>query len=169
MRFNPFCPSGFVPPGVFTGRVEEVDALERMLFQAKNGNPQHFLVHRERGIGKSSLLYIHQLAASGEIGTLNEGVNFNFLTVNSILEPGETYEAIVRKLGAGLRRTLSEHRKTRETARNAWDFLKRWEVVGIKYRSQDRRRLHPNSSMNLLTRTLLLLRKPRTDSTVYFC
>ena len=50
MRYNPFRPNSLVTPGMFTGRLEETKALERMLFHTKNGNPHYFLLHGERGI-----------------------------------------------------------------------------------------------------------------------
>jgi hypothetical protein len=136
IRFNPFSPGSLVPEGVFTGRIEESKALERMLFNTKHGNPQHFLLHGERGIGKSSLCYIHELAASGSISGW-EDQRYNFLTLNLILEPTETYESIIRKLGSTLRRRLEGHNKTQAMAKDVWNFLKRWEVMGVKYRSPE--------------------------------
>jgi len=133
VRFNPFSPGSLVPPGVFAGRLEESKALERMLFSTRHGNPQHFLLHGERGIGKSSLSYIHEFAASGRISGW-ENQNYNFLTVGLILEPSDTYESILRKLGSGLRRRLAGHNKLQTRAKDAWDFLKCWEVMGVKYR-----------------------------------
>jgi hypothetical protein len=136
IRFNPFSPGSLVPEGVFTGRIEESKALERMLFNTKNGNPQHFLLHGERGIGKSSLCYIHDLAASGVIiGWENQ--RYNFLTVSLILEPSDTYETILRKLGSTLRRRLANHNKLQARARDVWDFLKQWEVMGVKFRTPE--------------------------------
>ena len=55
-KFNPFQPNKMVVPGMFTGRIEEMHTIEQCLFQAKHGNPQHFLVEGERGIGKSSVV-----------------------------------------------------------------------------------------------------------------
>lgn len=52
---------------MFTGRTDEVGTIERSLFQAKCGNPQHFLIESERGIGKSSLLFVASGIASGQI------------------------------------------------------------------------------------------------------
>lgn len=136
VRFNPFSPGGLVPYGVFAGRYEESTALERMLFSTKNSNPQHFLLHGERGIGKSSLTYMHELAASGAIrGWDNQ--NYNFLTLSLILEPSDTYESILRKLGGTLRRKLASHNKLQAKAKDVWDFLKRWEVMGVKYRASE--------------------------------
>jgi hypothetical protein len=133
VRFNPFSPGSLVPLGVFAGRYEESKALERMLFSTKHGNPQHYLLHGERGIGKSSLSYIHELAASGAIDGW-EDERYNFLTVSLILEPSDTYESILRKLGNTLRRRLAGHNKLETRAKEAWDFLKRWEVMGVKYK-----------------------------------
>jgi len=99
MRFNPFRPGGLVTPGVFTGRIEESKSLERMLFNTQHGNPQHFLLHGERGIGKSSLSYMHELAASGMV-TPWDGEEFNFLTVSVVLEPSDTYAASLGSLEA---------------------------------------------------------------------
>jgi hypothetical protein len=136
IRFNPFSPGSLVPQGVFTGRIEESKALERMLYNTMHGNPQHFLLHGERGIGKSSLCYIHEHAASGSIEGW-EYERYNFLTLSLILEPSETYESIIRKLGSTLRRGLENHNKTQAMAKDVWNFLKRWEVMGVKYRAQE--------------------------------
>ena len=48
---------------MFTGRLVELHTIEQSLFQAKNGNPQHFLIEGERGIGKSSLLLLAEILA----------------------------------------------------------------------------------------------------------
>jgi hypothetical protein len=107
-----------------------------MLFNTQHGNPQHFLLHGERGIGKSSLSYMHEFAASGQIQPW-EGERFNFLTVSLLLEPSDTYISIIRKLGSTLRRSLANHNKLEARAKEVWDFLTRWEVMGVKYRELD--------------------------------
>jgi hypothetical protein len=64
MKFNPFRPNSIVAPGMFAGRYDEVTAIERGLHQTRNGNPKHFLIEGERGIGKSSLmLYVDYLSS----------------------------------------------------------------------------------------------------------
>jgi predicted AAA+ superfamily ATPase len=133
-KFNPFRPNSLVSPGIFTGRVEECVALEKLLFQTKNGNPGYALLYGERGIGKSSLLFVHELTAKGELNGF-ESARFNFLTVTIILEPSDTYQTIIRKLGAGLSRTIASHNKAQELAKKAWDFINRLEVMGVKYRA----------------------------------
>jgi Cdc6-like AAA superfamily ATPase len=63
VRYNPFRPGSIVSPGMFSGRYEELEGTEHALFQTKNGNPHHFLIEGERGIGKSSLLFSLQMVA----------------------------------------------------------------------------------------------------------
>jgi hypothetical protein len=69
-KFNPFRPDKMMPPGMFCGRVEELRVIDHCLLQTKGGNPQHFLIDGERGIGKSSLFLIAQYVAKGDIPTL---------------------------------------------------------------------------------------------------
>jgi len=136
-KYNPFRPGSIVTPGMFSGRVEELLALERIFFQTKNGNPQHFLIHGERGIGKSSLLVCLQYIARGELESYECG-NFKFLTVGVELEPANCYLDIIRKIGAELQRVVYTHQRVKDVAKKAWDFLKGWEVMGVKYSGRDR-------------------------------
>jgi hypothetical protein len=152
VRYNPFRPGSIVTPGMFSGRYEELEGIERALFQAKNGNPHNFLIHGERGIGKSSLLYYLQLIARGEIKAL-EGGTFNFLTVSIELEPSNSYLDIVRKIGSQLRREIASHRQATELAKATWDFLKRWEVMGVKY-TEGYSESKPNELLEELTHTV---------------
>ena len=135
-RFNPFRPNSLVPTGLFTGRYEETLALENMLLNTLNGNPQNFLLHGERGIGKSSLLYMHELAAKGRVKAFGGGV-FNFLVVSINLDKNDTYESIIDKLGEGLKLTCAAASKGQELLKTAWAFLSRFEAAGIKLRPQD--------------------------------
>jgi hypothetical protein len=104
--------------------------MERMLAHTRLGNPQNFILHGERGIGKSSLMYVHQLVASGEIDGWKES-KFSFVTVDVTLEPLDNYESILRKLGAGLSRALKAHHKAKEIVKATWDVLKHLEVMGV--------------------------------------
>jgi hypothetical protein len=132
-RFNPFRPGGLVSPGMFCGRLDQFKGTERALLQTKNGNPNHFLIHGERGIGKSSLLYNWELVARGKFNPLEEGSAFNFLTISLELEPGNTYSDLIGKVGEGLRRAVALRQPAAEAIKATWDFLKRWEVMGVKY------------------------------------
>jgi hypothetical protein len=133
-RYNPFMPGKVVHPAMFAGRVPEIREIERILNQTKNGNPEHFLIHGERGIGKSSLLLYAEWVASGRMPAMDEQ-KFHFLVVPVELEANHTHVEIIRKLANQLRRSINQEEKLRVMAGKAWDFLKRWEVMGVKYAS----------------------------------
>src|ERR1700743_2715906 len=108
LKYNPFKPNNIVHPAMFVGREDELKIIERCLFQSKNGNPQHFLVEGERGIGKSSLLKYVEAVADGKIpGLLIGEERFNFLTVSIDLGGCETQVDIIGKLGRGLRSAIA--------------------------------------------------------------
>lgn len=151
-RYNPFRPGNIVTPGMFSGRGSEIMLMDQALFQAKNGNPSHFLIHGERGIGKSSLLFYQQIVARGEIDSV-EGEKFRFLTVNVELEPSNTYLDIIEKIGSELRREIAKRQPSTELAKAAWDFLKRWEVMGVRYGEREQVP-KPNEMLNELTSTV---------------
>src|SRR5713101_3898101 len=119
---------------MFAGRLDELVALEKTLFQTKHGNPTHFLIDGERGIGKSSLLLYLTWTAKGEVKPLENPQNFNFMTVSVCLGPSHTYSDIVQSIASELSRQISEKAQVREFARSAWDFVKKWEVGGIRFR-----------------------------------
>jgi hypothetical protein len=133
-KFNPFRPNEIVHPTMFAGRYDECVALEQALFQTKNGNPAHFIIDGERGIGKSSLLFNLFWVAKGRITTFEESQSFNFVAVSISLDATHTYSDIVRSIGSELRRQISEREQLKDFARNAWDFISRWEVAGVRYR-----------------------------------
>lgn len=136
-RYNPFRPGSIVTPGMFAGRYNELVSMEQALFQTRNGNPHHFLIHGERGIGKSSLLYCQQATAKGEIEALDEG-RFHFLTASIELEPSNSYLDIIEKIGNELRREVAKREPATELAKATWDFLKKWEVMGVKFEDRER-------------------------------
>jgi len=132
MKYNPFRPGNIVTPGMFAGRAKELQTLEQILFQTKNGNPQHFLLTGERGIGKSSLFYYLEQTAAGEI-SVSDGSKFKFLTVPLELDPSDDFETIANKVGGELRASVGKFCGVRKIAKQGWDFLKKWEVMGVKY------------------------------------
>ena len=100
MKFNPYVPNGIAYPGMFIGRLDEIEAIEQALFQAKNGSPQHLLIQGERGIGKSSLVNYADWIAKGDIPI--DDWAFNFLTVSTDLAGIRTQGAIVKQIGREL-------------------------------------------------------------------
>lgn len=132
MRFNPFRPNGIISPGIFHGRIDEIRLIEHGLFQAKNGNPVHFLVQGERGIGKSSLFFLIKLIAEGGLSTL-DGEKLNFLVVSVDLGGANTQLDIVRAIGRELRTVLGERQRLKDKAQAFWEWASRWEVLGVRY------------------------------------
>src|ERR1700730_9243448 len=101
---------------MFCGRYEEFVGTEKALFQTKNGNPQHFLIHGERGIGKSSLLYNIEWVAQNKSLAFG-GENFPTLPVSIELEPTTTYAELIQKIGAELRRAVAARHSAIEIAK----------------------------------------------------
>jgi hypothetical protein len=65
MRFNPFRPNSIVSPEMFHGRTDELTVIQQSLFQTRYGNPQHFLIEGERGLGKLVKLLTEKLTKRG--------------------------------------------------------------------------------------------------------
>lgn len=130
-RYNPFNPQGLVAPGMFCGRSEEMETIESCLYQAMHGNPQHFLIQGERGIGKSSLLvFIEALAY--EAGR-KKGDGFNFLTVSADIGSCATQLDILRVVGAEFKEALLAREGLKKNAGDFWDWLTNWEILGVRY------------------------------------
>lgn len=141
LRFHPFRPNGFAPSTVFTGRIDESVALEQMLLNTLNRNPQHFILHGERGIGKSSLLYIHRLIATGDLSGIG-GQRYNYLVVSINVEPTETAESLIRKLGLSLRVKCASESNGKEFFKTSLEFLSRFEAAGVRLRSKSENAEH---------------------------
>ncbi len=109
--------------------------------QAENENPWHFLIHGERGIGKSSLMLLFQYLARGEITGIQSAEKYNFLTLPIEIDPVTTYESLVYKIGREAAREARKHEMVKSAAMGVWEFLSRWEVLGVKY---DRDRNEPS-------------------------
>jgi hypothetical protein len=134
-KFNPFRPNNMVTIGMFVGRFDEIEAIEKCFFQTRHGNPQHFLVQGERGIGKSSLLFYVEAIAAGIIpyGPAQEDDKFEFLVVSVDLAASFTQLDIIRTIGRGLRQALAGHHSAKEHAKEFWDWVTNWEILGVRY------------------------------------
>ena len=146
MRFNPFQPNSLVTPGMFSGRVNEICSIEQSLFQTKHGNPHHFLIEGERGIGKSSLLYYVDLVSRGRIPAIN-GPSFNFITISTELSKSRDYYDIIRTLGKELKRVIGNEQKIKSAAAECWDFLTKWEVLGVRFH-KSRQEVEPSELLD---------------------
>ena len=112
---------------MFAGRLEEVERLEQALRQTRAGIPTNFLVLGERGIGKSSLLFILKAAAGRSLDEDRK----SFLVVHTDLDQSITSLGLVRKVEMGLRAALATSEASREFLREAWKFLKNIEASGF--------------------------------------
>ncbi|MDP9917029.1 Cdc6-like AAA superfamily ATPase [Variovorax boronicumulans] len=137
MKFNPFKPGSIVHPGMFAGRLDEIKELEKALFQTSQGNPCHFLIHGERGIGKSSLLLVVDGTAKGFAGIfLDKDQKLNFLTVSVELEPNDEYVDLISKIARELQRSLDDDDVLKAQLKSVWAFITKWEVLGVKYKRE---------------------------------
>ncbi len=136
MKFNPFKPNSMAGPGMFSGRFDELQTIEKCLFQTRHGNPQHFLIEGERGIGKSSLLLFVNALATGTVAGLSGG-SYSFLVISVDLSQCDTVSRIVREIGVGLKGALSERTQLKEKAKAVWEFLTNWEVLGVRYHREE--------------------------------
>src|SRR3989339_773401 len=130
VKINPFKPNSPVPPGMFVGRLDELERLEAQLFQTKAGQPTNFSLTGERGIGKSSLLLYLTALAEGKINI--ETIRLNFLVIDAFLDQKTTQLGLVKKIEIDLRNKLAKTESARKFFADTWDFLKRIEIAGVK-------------------------------------
>jgi hypothetical protein len=133
-KYNPFRPDKIVPPGMFCGRMDELKFLDHCLLQTKNGNPQHFLVEGERGIGKSSLLLSEYVVATGRAKTIEGNKTLDFVVVEISLEPDDDYFSIIKKIAQQLAFAIGEREKLKAYAFATIEFISRIEAGGVRVR-----------------------------------
>ncbi len=138
-RINPFRPNSPVNPGMFVGRLTELEKLETALLQTRVGQPTNFMLTGERGIGKTSLLDYLKDVATGATDIGDQEVRF--LVLETDIDQKTTPLGLVRKIELGLRRELAKSEKARDWLSAAWGFLERVEAAGISLK--ERREAHP--------------------------
>jgi predicted ATPase len=153
MKFNPFRPNSIATDELFQGRKEEMKSIERSLFQTKNGNPQHFLIEGERGLGKSSLFLRVAQQAKGE-QPIDENVYVKFIVLNIELDTSQSFFEIIRSISSELKNAISEREKVKALAKSVWDFLSNWDILGVKYHKIDEQKIHPYEVLNDLVNNL---------------
>lgn len=133
-RVNPFKPNSPVNPGMFVGRLAEVERLEAHLVQARAGNPSNFMITGERGIGKSSLLNYFKWVAEGKIGigTEQEREDMKFLVLDTDVDSTTSQFTLIRKFDLALRKELAESEPARAFLNKVWGFVERIEAKGLK-------------------------------------
>lgn len=136
MKFNPFRPHNIIGPGIFCGRLEEIQAIDRALHQTRNGNPHHFLFEGERGIGKSSLMLVASASAT-EAQQAHTETNFNFVVIEVELLESTNYIEMIRKIAASFRSELRKRDHFRTRAKDVWDFVSKWNIFGLEFGRDD--------------------------------
>ncbi|RJP67034.1 MAG: ATP-binding protein [Ignavibacteriales bacterium] len=132
VKINPFKPNSPVPPGMFIGRIEEIERIESQLFQIRAGQSTNFLITGERGIGKSSLLLFTKFIAQGDITFSSKEDKLNFLVIDTDIDPKTTQLGLVKKIELNLRKALDRSEPTKKFFSDVWGFLKKIEAAGFK-------------------------------------
>lgn len=133
-KFNPFTPNSPVYTGMFAGRVKELERIDTLLFQTKNGNPSHILILGERGIGKTSLLLVTSHFGKGTLTW--EQDKYNFLTVHLQLQPTTKLIDLAKRLSTQVERALSHNEKALAFLKSSWGFLTRIQTGVASLRPQ---------------------------------
>lgn len=137
VKVNPFKPNSPVGPGMFIGRVMELQRLEASLLQTRAGNPTNFMITGERGIGKSSLLNYVKVLAQGQEPTL-DNERLRFLVVDTDIDQNTTQIGLAKKIEFGLRMGLGQDEPARKLFKDFWDFFKRFEAAGVKLKPEEK-------------------------------
>jgi hypothetical protein len=132
-KYNPFRPKSIVQPGMFSGRIDEIRAIEHSFVQTKNGNPQHFIVEGERGIGKSSLMLWAEWYARGDV-KLENNESFNFFVVSGELHETNSLKDIIQLILERFRKEVEKKDVVSTAGKRIFDFVKRFEAFGVKYK-----------------------------------
>ncbi|HEX7904796.1 MAG TPA: ATP-binding protein [Chitinophagaceae bacterium] len=130
MKINPFNPNSPTGPGMFAGRIKEIEAIEQILIQTKANKGHGFLLLGQRGIGKTSLLNLVKHQAEGRIEAKEQ--KLNFLVVEIDITKETTLYTIIKKIELSLRRRLAKSEPTRKLFSDIWNFLGKIEVAGVK-------------------------------------
>ena len=133
-RYNPFRPDKITPPGLLAGRIEEISNIENFLRQTKFGNPNHFALIGERGIGKSSLILFEQFCAEGKITIHDDEKPLNFIVLNISLRKDDSFLSIIGRISSALKRECDKrHDAFGNLVFSTLTVLSRFEAAGVKY------------------------------------
>lgn len=137
MKANPFRPNSPVNPGMFVGRLQEIERLEQALIQARSGEPAHFMITGERGIGKTSLLLYLKYLASGDIPY--NTVSFRFLIIDLDLDGNTTQLGLIRRIQMHMEHQLGRSEPARNFLKETWSFIQRIRIMdsGIETKATD--------------------------------
>ena len=119
-KFNPFRPGAPVPPGIFAGRIREIEQMQKCIYQTINNRPQHLMIYGERGIGKTSIAYFTRLVAKGELETFDND-KLNLYPVALVTNKSQKLEDILSNFIALLQKRLGDGGS--EILKKIWDNM----------------------------------------------
>lgn len=119
-------PNTPVFPGMFAGRLKEIEGIDQVLFQAKNDNPTHILLIGERGIGKSSLLLFADSFAKGDVKI--DSTEHKFLTIKINLTEDILLVDLILKIKDAIERELASSAKALASLKGIWEVAKKFEI-----------------------------------------
>ena len=94
-EFNPFQPGNPVPPGIFAGRLKQLNEISSCIYQTAADNCRNILITGERGIGKTSTVMVTKAIAEKEI-VWKKGLPQNpLLAVNVSVQEGTPSELLL--------------------------------------------------------------------------
>jgi len=135
-KINPFSPSSPFPPGIFVGRMEEINRIETCLVQTKAGSPSHFMITGERGIGKTSLLNYIKYVAEGSIEL--DGETLKFLVIDVDIDKNTTELGLVKKIQMSAESVLRGNEQIKAKLKEIWEFISRIEAAGVKINNRNK-------------------------------
>lgn len=130
MKINPFSPNSPSGPGMFAGRIKEIQVIEQIMLQTRANKGHGFLLLGQRGIGKTSLLNLMKFQAEGHIKVDNQ--ELSFLVVDIDIQKETNQLQLIRKIQLGLRRKLAKSETARKIFSDIWSFIGKIEAAGFK-------------------------------------
>ncbi len=92
-KYNPFNPNSVVAPNLFAGRTKQVLKLLEKLEHVKRGMSSSFVLHGDRGIGKTALAKLIKYAASSKDPALHD---LSFITSYYSVEKGQDLQSVLQ-------------------------------------------------------------------------
>lgn len=89
---NPFSPNAVVPPALFAGRSQQILDILGKLGRVASGQPVSFILHGERGIGKTALARLINHAARDQNPELYD---LNFLTSYCAVDKKRSLQSVL--------------------------------------------------------------------------
>jgi len=133
-KYNPFRPDKIMPPGMFAGRLDEINYINGCLRQGRFGNPKHFMLIGERGIGKSSLILLTKFLAEGNIHLTDQKNDYKYLVISVALRREDSFLNIIARISRQLKKECDQrHDAFGNLVFKALEIVSRFEAAGVKY------------------------------------